>query len=501
MTTETLRESLLSFLPADAVSDAPHDLAQTRLSNPLLDPGVDPDLVLRPPDPEALRLLVGAANRLGLNLTVSSSSGPHVRGGAVAGRENLRVDLSRWKGIDWINRRNRVCMIQPGVTYGELLAALEPQGMTVPMPLAPRSGKSVVAAVSDREPSTWPNRQWDLSDPVASTEFVFGSGEVFRTGAAGGPGTLEEQRAAGGAQKSPLGPSQTDFHRVVQGAQGTMGLITWITMRAELKPSIEKPWLLAADRLEKLIPFVYEVQRPWLGEHSFLLDRTALAMLVSGCGRGAFDAIRKSLPPFACLQNIAGFERLPKERVAYQQQDIREIASRHDLALERGLGAVSARGLLDLATRPCGERDWRHALRGHCLSIFFLTTLDRVPAHGAAMSDLARAHGIGEDETGCYVQPVVQNHACHVEFLLPFDPGHPEDLDRLRRFERAAVERLAAERAFFSRPYGSAPEVVFRQNPGNTEVLKKIKAIFDPNQVLNRGKWALQPAGFHGLAP
>ena len=66
------------------------------------------------------------------------------------------MDLSSWKQIDWLNRRNRVCMIQPGVTYGELLEALNAEGMTLSMPLAPRNGKSVLASVMDREPTTWP---------------------------------------------------------------------------------------------------------------------------------------------------------------------------------------------------------------------------------------------------------------------------------------------------------------------------------------------------------
>ena len=55
------------------------------------------------------------------------------------------------------------------MTYSQLLEALRPHGMTVSLPLAPRDTKSVIGAVIDREPSTWPNRQWDISDPVAST--------------------------------------------------------------------------------------------------------------------------------------------------------------------------------------------------------------------------------------------------------------------------------------------------------------------------------------------
>ena len=216
----------------------------------------------------------------------------------------------------------------------------------------------------DREPTTWPNKQWDGSDPVGSTEFIFGSGEHFRTGAGGGPGSLEAQRRAGGAQKFSSGPSHTDFHRVLQGAQGTMGIVTWASMRVELLPSLEEPRLIGAKSIEALIPYVYDVQRALLGEQSFILSRHALASLMASGDAARFASLCESLPAYVCLQNIAGFERLPEERVAYQQDDIAAHAAAHDLKLERGLGDVSARDLHARAGRSCGTRDWRTELRG-----------------------------------------------------------------------------------------------------------------------------------------
>jgi len=491
MNTERIDRCLSSVLPGEAVRREPGDLARARVQNPLVDPGEPPSHVVFPGDPEALQALVRLANENALNLTVSSSTGDHRKGGGCAVHPGIRVDLSHWTGVEWVDRRNRVCLIRPGVTYGALLDALARYGMTVPMPLAPRSGKSVLAAVMDREPSTWPNRQWDSSDPVASTEFLFGSGERFRTGAAGGPGSLEEQRAAGGAQKGPLGPSQTDFHRVVQGAQGCMGVVTWITLRTELKPAVEKPFLVGADRLERLTGFVYEVQRPWLGEHAFILDRTAAAMLVSACNGASLDSLRAVLPRYVCLQNVAGFALLARARVKYQEKDIRDAARRHGLALTTALGPLAARDLLAAATRPCGEADWRHAWKGHCLSVFFLTTLDRVAGFEEIVYGLARDAGCDEASVGVYIQPVVQNHGCHVEFLIPFDPQSQGETERVRALEREAVARLARAGAFFSRPYGAAQEVAFQQNPLNLEILRKVKGIFDPRRVLNRGKWGL----------
>ena len=475
----------------ERVRSLPEELSAFLVSPPLLPSGMPPSFVLQPGDVHEVERLVGLAGEVGIGVVVASSTPPHSKGGLVCSRPHFVMDLSHWKHIDLIDRRNRVCRVEPGVTYGELLVALEAFGLTVPMPLAPRDGKSVLAAVMDREPSTWPNRQWDSADPLASTEVVFGTGEPFRTGAAGGPGSLEQQRAAGGAQKSPMGPSQTDFHRVVQGSQGTIGIVTWITLRAELRPSIERPFLIGTSRLEDLIPYIYTVQRAGLGEHSFVLDRTAAAMLMSAVTTQSYETLRSFLPEYLCLQNIAGFERLPSARVAYQFEDIGEIAQRHQLALSTSLGELSAEGLLRTATRPCGYLDWRHALKGHCLSIFFLSTLDRSPDLIEIARERCRQNQIPENGMGVYVQPVVQNHACHIELLLPFTPGDAAETERIRRFETDAVASLAEHGAFFSRPYGAAGAVAFAANPMNLDILKKVKGIFDPKGILNPGKWDL----------
>jgi len=270
-----------------------------------------------------------------------------------------------------------------------------------------------------------------------------------------------------------------------------MGAVTWIAVRAELKPTIERPLLLGAESLSPLTPFVYEVQRAGLGEHSFILNDTAAAMLLNARGGGVFDEIRRALPRYLCVQNVAGFERLPHERVDYQTTDITAIARQHGLETRPAIGPVSAMRVLAIATSPCGDQDWRQHLRGQCLSIFFLTTLDRAAALIDVFANVARDHAVGDEATGCYVQPVVQNHACHVEVFVPFAAACAGEVECMRVLEHAGVARLADAGAFFSRPYASAGETVFRQNPVSYDVLKKVKGIFDPNRVLNRGKWGL----------
>ena len=450
-----------------------------------------PQCIVKPANTDELQAVIGYANQAGLNLTVTSSSGTHRNGGIFNAQENLLIDLSSWQRIDLIDRRNRVCRIQPGVTYGQLLPELAKHNMTLPTPLSPRDGKSVLASVMDREPTTWPNKQWDSSDPVGSSEFFFGTGEVFRSGAAGGPGTLTQQRKSGGAQKFSSGPSQTDFHRVVQGAQGTMGIITWITLRTELKPSVQETLVVGSEHLEDLLPFVYDVQRRMLGEQMWILNRTAAAMLLAGDDQKKLFSLWGECPEYLLLQNIAGFERLPEERLAYHAQEIHEFARKHSLQLAEKIGAISAADLLEMATQTSGDGDWRDRLHGRSQSIFFLSTLDRIPAFQQLFLDLAVEKGISPADIGVYIQPVVQNHACQIEFMLPCNPEIGMGTSRLQRVERQIVARLIEGGAFFSRPYGSAAKLVWEQNPGNYELLKQIKNIFDPKRVLQRGKWGL----------
>ena len=267
-----------------------------------------------------------------------------------------------------------------------------------------------------------------------------------------------------------------------------MGIVTWATLRAELIASIEDPFLLGAGSLDALIPYVYDVQRAMLGEQSFILNRQAAAMLMSRGDADRFQSIWATLPAFVCLQNIAGFERLPEERLAYQRNDIGKHAAKHGLALEPGLGELSARDLLSRAGHPCGEVDWRCERAGRCLSIFFLTTLDRTPQMLRLFVVCAREHGIEEQDIGLYVQPIVQNHGCHIELMVPYDPDSADAAPGMQRLEEDAVSRLLDARAFFSRPYGSADRI-FHKNPANFALIRQVKSLFDPNRVLHRGKW------------
>ena len=129
--------------------------------------------------------------------------------------------MSQMKKILHIDRKNRVAMFEPGVTFSELSKAIAPLGLRLNMPLLPRSTKSVTGSLLEREPVLMPVYHWDIADPLACTEVIFGTGEMFRTGAAAGSGSIEEQWAAGGSQKEAAGPSSASWYGLIQGSHGS----------------------------------------------------------------------------------------------------------------------------------------------------------------------------------------------------------------------------------------------------------------------------------------
>lgn len=463
----------------------------THIHNPVQRYGCEPLEIIAPASTTELAQIIRSSADTRTGLVPVSSTGAHRQTGLCCREPHRRIDLSGWRGIPFLNRRNRVVQIEPGVTYTQLQDALRTEGMTIPMPLAPRRGKSVLAALCERRPVTWSNKQWESSDPMACMEFLFGTGDLFVTGAAGGPGTLVQQRRIGQAQKAPLGPGSTDFHRLVQGSQGSFGIATWLTVRAELAPTVETPRLIGAAQLHDLYDFVYAVQRAKLGEESFILNRTAAAMLLARSDAGHFSALSRALPAYICLQNIAGFERLPRERLSYQQTDIQRWAAASHLELSTELGPVSADTLLAAARSADHEQDWRDEPHGACLSLYFQCTLERSQDLIALAQDVAGQHGRDSESIGVYVQPVVQNRFCEVELLYPYAPDDAATVSRLRMLEKDTYDVLNRATAFFSRPYGLAETEVFRNNPVNTALLAKLKHIFDPARTLNPGKFGL----------
>jgi FAD/FMN-containing dehydrogenase len=484
----SLNQDLSNIVGREWVSTEADLLTAYSTDNSFVPPGM-PQCVVKPGSLEEVQETVQWANRMKSPLVPVSSGGPRVRGDTIPGKGGVVVDLGRMQQVIRVDRKNRVVVIEPGVTFAQLSSELNEQGLRLAGPLLPRANKSVVASVLEREPTLMPRYHWDISDPLCCMEVVFGSGDVFRTGEAAGPGGLEGQWAIGGAQKFPLGPHQVDYHRLVQGAQGTMGVVTWATIKCELVPELRKPFFVAAQRLEDLCAFAYELTKQGYGDELFLANRVQLAGMLKETGlHDDFAQTLESLPRWVLVFCLSGGRWFADEQLEYLERDLKRIAQGHGQTLLNAVGKATASHVLALLGKPSGEPYWKYNVRGGFREIFFVSTLDRFPALLEVVHRVAQESGFARDQIGVYVQPIVQGTSCHCEFDIYFDPKEEKEVSKAKGLFEQASGRLIEQGAFFSRPYPAWADQVYASRGQFVSSLKKVKSVFDPNHVMNPGK-------------
>lgn len=480
---EDIRGSLAAILGRENVIDDPAVLVAYGRDESFA-AAMRPQLVVRPGSQDEVQRLVAWANASGTPLVPVSSGPPHFHGDTVPGAPGtVIVDLTRLRQVLRVDRRNRICVIEPGVSWAELQPALAEHGMRVTPPLAARANKSVVAALLERTPTLIPRYNYHLPEPLRDCGVVWGSGELMFTGEAGsGPLSLNEQWRSGVVQAEHKGPAQTDFYRFLTGAQGTMGIVTWASVKCELLPIARRTLVVSAPRLEEVVPFLYQLNCVRLGDEVLVLSRAFLARLLAASGESC-----TALPAWNVLIGLGGRRHLAEERVRVQTADLEILAAENGLTPASGAGGVDAARLAAVVAGCC-ETPWKLAASGGTSDVFFLTTLDKAHRYIETAHEFAETIGLDAAALGAYLQPQHQGVSWHVELSLAYDPDDAAEAARAREFHDLAGERLIAEGAYFSRPYGSWARPVYDRDAASTEALRRVKRTFDPAGIMNPGK-------------
>jgi FAD/FMN-containing dehydrogenase len=482
------RDALAEIVGAGNVSADPAVLEAYASDNSFVG-RMTPRFVAKVSGLDHIRGLVELAKETGTGLVPVSSGGPHFHGDTVPSTSDaVVVDLSAMKKVDLIDAFERVAsMVEPGVTFGELIPAVAEKGLRLNLPLAPRATKSVVGSMLSREPVIMPHYHWDISDPIGSTEVVFGTGDMFRTGAAAGPGSIAEQRQGGGVQKEAAGPSAASLHRMLQGAQGTMGIVTWASVRCELIPDREQPYFVVGDNVAKLLEVARWLIRLRLGDELLILNSIDVAALMAADGAD-YARLASRLPRWVLFFSLGAYKYFPDMRMDGLAQDTRELLQRLGVDSAQNVGGIGAGEFLEAIRRPSAEPYWKLRRGGGVQDVFFVTTFTKIPGQIEVMVDAAEAAGYAPGKMGIYLQPIVQGTNCHVEFNLFYDPSDQAEAKIVRGLATGAIQPLIHAGAFFSRPFGEASRMIMNRDAASVEALRRFKAIVDPAGILNPGK-------------
>ncbi len=474
----SLKEDLIKIVGDSGVSDSQDDIAPL-IKGQSLEPTQMPGVKVSVKSSDEVGKIIQLANDQKTPVTLSSS-GDHSRG-ITPCEDGILLDLSNMKNIEEPDNRNRKVKVEAGVTWAEVGAVLKKDNLMINNPFLPRANSSVLTSILERDPML--NAQFEFGERIMSLEMFWPTGELFRTGSASSikyPDSL-----ASGCY--PYGPGPLDPMRLLECAQGTMGVCTWTNIKTELLPEIDKAFLIPFDKLEDLVNALYAIQLKKLGKECVVLNSQNLATVLENPG------IKSSMPPWSILIVLPGGRLFPEEKIAYEEEALNEVrASQFSSSklLEEIPGAGSTDILPSLLRNPwpAEKTYWKDQPKGACQDLFFIAKLEKTPAFVDAVMKAADSNGYNPDDIGVYIQPIDFASGTHVEFNIFYDEENADEKAAAEKVYTAAIEETLKLKAHYTRPYGKVmSKMIYDNASGYAGMLKKIKSIFDPNSVMKPG--------------
>ncbi|MEW6595197.1 MAG: FAD-linked oxidase C-terminal domain-containing protein [Thermodesulfobacteriota bacterium] len=389
---------------------------------------------------------------------VPRGAGTGMSGGALAVQGGIVLAMSRMNRIVEIDTANQLAVVEPGVITADLQAEANRHGLAYPPD--PASSKFCTVGGNVAECAGGPSavKYGVTRDYVLGLTAVLPSGEIIHTGV-----------------RTAKGVVGYDLTRLLVGSEGTLAIITRITLRLVPKPPARATLLLLCAGMEvaaTLVARILQRHTPAMLEY---LDATAIGII-------------RPLLPFALPPEARALLLLELDgsaaAVAAEQASLKEfLASQAGVLQLRAAADPAEAEQLWQARRAISPAAFN--LRPHKLSEDVVVPKSRIPELVACSEQLAR------------------------EYRLPiFTFGHAGDgnihvnimLDRANPAERQGAEAAKAElfkevlrlNGTLSGEHGvgitKAPFIGLEIDAPTLTLMRAVKHAFDPAGILNPGK-------------
>ncbi len=419
-------------------------------------PPAPPDVVCFPATIEEVVAIVKISARYGVPL-VPFGAGTSLEGHVHALRGGISLDLRDMNRVVRISGEDMDATVEAGVTRTQLNKALRNTGLQ--FPIDPGADATLGGMTATRASGTTAVRYGTMRENVLGLTVVLADGRVVKTGTR--------------ARKSSAG---YDLTRMFVGSEGTLGVITDITVRLHPVPEAVAAAVCAFDTIKGAVDTVIAtIQLGVPVARIELLDDVQV------------DAVnRHSKTSYAVADTLLFEFHGDTERDVSEQAKIVEA-----LAAERG-----GRGFQWATRLEDRERLWhaRHnvhfaalALRPGCRS---MATDVCVPISQLAECVLqTKADHANVPFPVCLVGHAGDGNF-HVIYLL--DPDNPSELDEAQRLNERMVARALAMGGTCTGEhgvgYGKMKFLVAEHGENGVEVMRAIKRALDPENRMNPGK-------------
>ena len=261
-----------------------------------------PDLVVFPTSTEHVSRVVKIAAQFNVPI-VGRGAGTGLSGGALARTGGVMIVFARMNRILALDAENQRAVVQPGVVNLELTRAAEPHGLYFAPD--PSSQKSCTIGGNVAENAGGPHTlaYGVTTNHVTALELVLPDGEIVRVGSRHGDA------------------SGYDLTGLFVGSEGTLALVTEITVKLSRKPEAVKTLLAIFDSVDDAAETVVDIT-------ARAITPSACEMLDGWTLRTVEDFVHAGFPRDSAAVLLLEVEGLA-EAVAAQAAAITEVCNAH----------------------------------------------------------------------------------------------------------------------------------------------------------------------------
>lgn len=383
-------------------------------------------------------------------------AGTSIEGHIMAVEGGVTIDLSRMNRILAVDGEDFTATVEPGVTRKQLNAAIEGAGLF--FPVDPGADATLGGMAATRASGSNAVRYGTMRENVVGLRVVTADGEVLRT--------------ARRAKKSSAG---YDLTRIFVGSEGTLGIITEVTVRIYPRPEAVSAAVCPFPDVAGAVDTVIRtIQRGIPIARAELLD----ALTVTAVNRYQRTTLKEQ--PTLFLE----FHGTPTG-VAEQAEAVQEIA--------RTLGGHD----FEWAVAPEDRArlwDARHAA--------FLAILELRPGARAFVTDacvpisrLAECIAATIEDTRTSTLPCpVLGHVGDGNFhcIILADPGDPAEMEEAERLNQRAMRRALEMDGTCTGEHGVGRHKIAllgeEFGDAGVDLMRRLKTAWDPLNILNPGK-------------
>ncbi|WP_417719939.1 FAD-binding oxidoreductase [Salipiger sp.] len=422
-------------------------------------PLTPPDAVAYPETTEEVRRIVGICAQENCPM-IGWGAGTSLEGHGLAVHGGVVVDFTRMNKVLEIRPADMDVSVQPGVTRESLNEELRATGLF--FPVDPGANASIGGMASTRASGTTSVRYGTMRDNVIGLQAVLADGRVIRTGTR--------------ARKSSAG---YDLTGLFVGAEGTLGLVTELTLRLHGVPEATSAGICAFPDIHRAVTAVMEVIQMGIpmARIEFVDAATALAF-------NAYAGVSMAEAPHLLVE----FHGSP-ESVAQDAERFGDIVADHGATPfqwsareeeRRALWALRHNGYYAILASRKGARA---VVTDMCVPI----------------SRLARAvEETRADIEASLVPGPILGHVGDGNFhaILLVDPDQPAELEAAKRLSHRMAERALALGGTCTGEHGvglgKLPFMRAEHGEG-WDVMGEIKRALDPRNLMNPGKLVPPP--------